>query len=323
MLVNCVAYQDGKKLGDISIDDISEYVAKPDCFVWVALSEPGPGELAFMQKEFGLHELAVEDASKANQRPKVEEYGESLFLVMHVIEPGANGEMNPGEVDVFVGKNYILSVRNRVKQGFAAVRARCEAEPALLKHGSGFVLYALMDNVVDRYFPILDALENELEQIEERIFQKSASARLIIEELYSLKRRLMVIQHATAPLLEATAKLHGGRVPHICSGLQDYYRDIYDHLTRIVRATEARREMVTTAIQVNIAMISLSETEVSKRLASYAALFAVPTMFAGVYGMNFKHMPELDWIWGYPLALIIMAAADVILWRRFKRAGWL
>ncbi|TAK91556.1 MAG: magnesium/cobalt transporter CorA [Burkholderiaceae bacterium] len=323
MLINCVAYQDGKKLADITVDDISEYVAMPDCFVWVALSDPGPGELAMLQKEFGLHELAVEDASKANQRPKVEEYGESLFLVMHVIETDADGEMQQGEVDVFVGKNYVLSIRTGAKRGFAAVRARCEAEPALLKHGSGFVMYALMDNVVDRYFPILDTLENELERIEEHIFQKSASARLIIEDLYTIKRRLMVIQHAAAPLLEATSRLYGGRVPPVCAGLQDYYRDVYDHLSRIVRGVEARREMVTTAIQVNIALISLSETEVSKRLASYAALFAVPTMIAGIYGMNFHHMPELDWDWGYPLSLLAMVGADVFLWWRFKKARWL
>jgi magnesium transporter len=323
VLINCVAYEEGRKLADVPIEDISEYVARPECFVWVALKDPGPGELAQMQHEFSLHELAVEDARHGHQRPKIEEYGDSLFAVLHTIEVDDNGEPSIGEVDIFAGRNYVLSVRNRTQQGFQDVRARCEREPHLLKHGSGFVLYALMDSVVDRYFPFVDALEAELERVEERIFEKTSSARLIIEELYTLKRRLMIVQHAAAPLLEGVSKLYGGRTPGVCVGMQDYYRDVYDHLQRIVRGVEGRREMVTTAIQVNLAMITLSENEVTKRLASYAALFAVPTMIAGIYGMNFQHMPELQWMIGYPLALLSMVIADGLLWWRFKKVGWL
>jgi magnesium transporter len=322
VLINCVAYEEGRKLADVAIEDVSEYVARPECFVWVALKDPGPGELAQMQHEFSLHELAVEDARHGHQRPKIEEYGDSLFAVLHTIEVD-DGEPSIGEVDIFAGRNYVLSVRNRTQQGFQDVRARCEREPHLLKHGSGFVLYALLDSVVDRYFPFVDALEAELERVEERIFEKTSSARLIIEELYTLKRRLMIVQHAAAPLLEGVSKLYGGRTPGVCVGMQDYYRDVYDHLQRIVRGVEGRREMVTTAIQVNLAMITLSENEVTKRLASYAALFAVPTMIAGIYGMNFQHMPELQWMIGYPLALLSMVIADGLLWWRFKKVGWL
>jgi magnesium transporter len=267
-------------------------------------------------------ELAVEDARHGHQRPKIE-YGDSLFAVLHTIEVDEKGEPSIGEVDIFAGRNYVLSVRNRMEQGFQDVRARCEREPHLLKLGSGFVLYALMDSVVDRYFPVVDALEAELERVEERIFERSSSARLIIEELYTLKRRLMIVQHAAAPLLEGVSKLYGGRTPGVCVGMQDYYRDVYDHLQRIVRRVEGQREMVTTAIQVNLAMITLSENEVTKRLASYAALFAIPTMIAGIYGMNFQHMPELKWAIGYPLALLSMVVADALLWLRFKQAGWL
>src|SRR4030081_2972756 len=160
MLANCSAYQDGRKIADIKPDQIHEYVHRPECFVWVALVDPGPGELAAMQHEFDLHELAVEDARHGHQRPKIEEYGDSLFVVMHTVE-AKDGELHVGEVDVFVGPNYILSVRHRTTKGFAEVRARCEREPELLKEGSAFVLYALMDAIVDRYFPVLDALEAE------------------------------------------------------------------------------------------------------------------------------------------------------------------
>ncbi len=321
MLVNCVAYQDGKKLADITIADISEYVVRPECFVWVALKDPDAAELAEMQSEFGLHELAVEDSRHGHQRPKIEEFGNSLFAVLHNPEL-AQDELNVGEVDIFIGPNYILSVRNNVEQGFAAVRERCEREPELLKHGSGFVFYALIDAVVDRYFPVLDKLEVELEQIEERIFS-STTQRANIEALYALKRKLMKLQYAVVPLLEGVGKLYGGRVPQVCIGLSEYYRDISDHLIRIQQSITSLREMVITAISVNLSMITLHENQTTKQLAAYAALIAVPTLIAGVYGMNFQHMPELKWLFGYPMALALMLGIDMYLHRRFRKAGWL
>ena len=321
MLINCVAYQDGRKLADITIADISEYVVRPECFVWVALKDPDAAELAEMQSEFGLHELAVEDARHGHQRPKIEEFGNSLFAVLHNPEL-AEDELRVGEVDIFVGPNYILSVRNNVQQGFVAVRERCEREPELLKHGSGFVFYALIDAVVDRYFPVLDKLEVELEQIEERIFS-STTQRANIEALYALKRKLMKLQYAVVPLLEGVGKLYGGRVPQVCIGLSEYYRDISDHLIRIQQSITSLREMVITAISVNLSMITLQENQTTKQLAAYAALIAVPTLIAGVYGMNFEHMPELKWLFGYPIALALMLGIDMYLHRRFRKAGWL
>ncbi len=321
MLANCAAYQEGRKLADIKPDEIHEYVHRPECFVWVALVDPGPGELSVMQHEFDLHELAVEDARHGHQRPKIEEYGDSLFAVMHTVEL-KDGELHVGEVDVFVGPNYVLTVRNRTSKGFAEVRARCEREPHLLKEGSAFVLYVLMDTIVDRYFPKLDALETELEAIEERMFA-NASGRTNVEELYGLKQKLMVLKHAIAPLLEATSKLFGGRVPSICSSTQEYFRDVYDHLVRLNQSIDSQRDMVVTAMSVNLALITTSENETTKRLAAYAALVAIPTMIAGIYGMNFKHMPELESVWGYPLALTVMVIIDVYLFWRFRRARWL
>jgi magnesium transporter len=321
VLINCVAYQDGRRLADIPVDQIHLFVNEPDCFVWVALADPEPAELEVMQKEFGLHELAVEDARHGHQRPKIEEYGESLFVVLQMIEP-ADRDLNVGEVAIFVGKNYVLSVRSRAKRGFTDVRERCEKEPELLRHGPGYVLYALMDAVVDRYFPILDAVETELENVEERIFANQTT-RVNVEDLYDLKRRLMILKHAAEPLLDATARLFGGRVPQLCAGLHDYFRDVYDHLLRLNQSIDSERDMITTAISVNLSLITIQENEVVKRLAAYGALVAVPTMIVGVYGMNFDHMPELRWEYGYFAVVGIMALIDAYLFYRFRKAKWL
>ena len=321
MLINCAAYQDGSKLADIRIEDIRGYLGMPGCFVWVALKDVVPEELAEMQRQFGLHELAVEDASHGHQRPKLEEYGDSLFAVVHTVEP-AGDELNVGELSIFAGPNYVLSVRNHTEQGFTTVRYRTEREPHLLKLGSGFVMYALIDTVVDRYFPVLESLEDELERLEERMFA-SAPSRESVEALYGLKQKLTTLKHAAGPLQETTGKLYGGRVPAICAGTQDYFRDVYDHLSRINQSIDSLRDMLTTAISVNLSLITLQENETVKRLASYAALVAVPTMIAGVYGMNFDHMPELTWAWGYPFALGLMVVLDGYLFYRFRKARWL
>jgi magnesium transporter len=321
MLVNCVAYRDGRKLADIGIDEISKYVSQPDTLVWVALAEASDAELAAMQREFGLHELAVEDAQSGHQRPKVEEYGDSLFVVLQTVEAEGR-ELRIGELDVFVGPNYVLSIRSRTRRGFGDVRARCEREPELLKHGAGFVLYALMDSVVDRYFPVLDRLETELEGLEEQMFA-GGLARRSLQELYGLKQRLMTLKHAAGPLLDAVGRLYGGRVPRVCMGTQEYYRDIFDHLQRINQSIESSREMIATATSVSLSLITLQENEFTKRLAGVAALVAVPTMIAGIYGMNFKHMPELSWTFGYPFALGLMAAIDGYLFYRLRKAGWI
>jgi len=321
MLVNCVAYQSGVRLGDIPPEDISDYVQRPDCFVWVAVRDPLPAELDALQEEFSLHELAVEDARHGHQRPKIEEYGKSLFVVLPIMEMNGS-ELQIGELMVFAGENYILSIRQHAEHGFTDVRRRAEAEPELLRHGSAYVLYALMDTVVDRYFPVVDALDDEIVAIEKNVFADVPS-RATIEAMYALKQKLLAVKHAAGPLLEATGKLYGGRVPQICAGLQDYFRDVNDHLLRLNQSIDNLRDTVTTVTSVNLALITLQESEVTKRLAAYAALVAVPTMVAGLYGMNFKNMPELSWPYGYPLALLIMLVIDAYLFYRFRKAKWL
>lgn len=321
MLINYAVYQEGTKLRNVPTAEISNYVSQSDCFVWVALHDAEPVELEEMQREFDLHALAVEDAHHGRQRPKIEEYGESLFTVMHLLEM-VDGELQVGELDVFSGKNYVLSVRNRSQQDFLGVRNRCEHEPHLLTQGAGFVLYALMDAVVDRYFPIAEVLESELEIIEEKIFTKGA-AQSNVERLYELKRKAMVFRHAVAPLMEAVAKLHGTRTPLICANTQEYFRDVYDHLARINTSIDAIRDTISIAIQVNLSMVAIAESEVNKRLAAWAGIFAVATAFAGIWGMNFHVMPELQWKYGYPAALLLIISICVVLYIRFKQVGWL
>ena len=322
MLINCVAYQEGKKLSDIPVEAISDYLALPKCFVWVALADPQPDELATMQEEFGLHELAVEDALRGNQRPKIEEYGDSLFAVVRMVELNGD-ELTVGELDVFVGRNYVLSARNNATEGFLGVRARAEREPHLLQKGSSFVLYALMDAVVDRYFPVVDMLESELEKIEDRIFTAGSQSRDNIERLYELKRKAMVLRHAVAPLVDQVGKLYGGRVPPGFDDTQEYFRDVHDHLYRIQATLDGIRDTIATAIQVHLSMVAIEAGDVNKRLAAWAAIFAVMTAFAGIWGMNFDAMPELKWRYGYPAAILAMASVSGYLYYRFKRSGWL
>jgi magnesium transporter len=326
MLINCVAYQEGRKLSDIKLDEIHAYVARPDCFVWVALRDPTDAELAMMQEQFRLHELAVEDAGHQHEtvaRPKVEEYGDTLFVVMNTVELLPTDEIKLGEMAVFVGRNYVLSVRRRAERGFREVRENAERHPELLRRGPGFVLYALMDAVVDRNFPVLEAIEMELELVEERLFTPGASPRENIESLYYVKQQLTTLKHSAGPLLENASKLFGGRVPPACAGLGEYFRDVYDHLVRINQSIDAARDTVGTAIQVALAMVATRQGEITRMLAAYAGLVAVPTMIAGIYGMNFEHMPELEWTFGYPMVIGVIVAIDAFLFHRFRKAGWL
>jgi len=308
MLINCAVYQEGQKLSDIPVEDISNWLAKPGCLTWVALRDASLVEMTQMQEEFDLHPLAIEDATHGHQRPKIEEYGDTVFVVMHLLEVHQD-EIKVSEVAIFVGPNFVLSVRNGSKQDFLGVRERCEREPELLKLGSGFVSYALMDAVVDRYFPLVEALESDLEDVEAQIFERG-SARWNIERLYALKHRSSMLRHAVVPLLEVVGKLHGGR-------------DVHDHLARINSALDTIRDTITTAIQVNLSLVTIEESEVTKRLAAWAAIFAVSTALAGIWGMNFEFMPEIKWKYGYPMALGIIGSIAGILYWRFRRQGWL
>jgi len=321
-VVNCVAYDaDGHKVSSVEVDDISEVLKAPDHFVWIGLHEPSEELVRRIQAEFGLHDLAVEDALRAHQRPKIEEYGHSLFVVLRTVQLEGDA-IAFGETHIFLGPQFVLSLRHGASLPYTEVRTRCEASPQLLRKGPGFVLYALMDFVVDHYFPVVDALEEKLGSLEERIFGGGFN-RETTEEIYGLKRDLVALKRAVSPLVEVCNRLVRFDVALIPEDTRLYFRDVYDHVIRINETVDNLRELLTTALEANLSLISVGQNEVTKKLAAWAAVLAVPTMIAGVYGMNFEFMPELHWAYGYPLVMGTMVGLCGLLYWRFKRAGWL
>jgi len=322
-VVASVAYANGRRLGDVPIPDISEVLEQPGRFVWIGLHDPDDEVLKEVQQEFSLHDLAIEDAARAHQRPKLERYGDSLFVVLrtaHLDRP--TGAIEFGETHLFVGANYVVSIRHGASLPYVEVRARCEASPDLLAKGPVFVLYALMDFIVDQYFPLVDSFEDRLEELEDDIFQQTLT-RQTTERIYQLKRNLLEVKRAVAPLVDMCNRLVRTDSALIPEDARVYFRDVYDHTIRINEMIDTLRELLTTALEANLSLISVSQNEAMKRLAGWAAIIAVPTMIAGIYGMNFKFMPELDWVLGYPVAMGTMLAACGFLYYRFKRSGWL
>jgi magnesium transporter len=322
-VVNSVAYAGGLRIGEVAIPDISEVLKQPGRFVWIGLHEPDAEALSEVQKEFSLHDLAVEDAARAHQRPKLERYGDSIFVVLRTAHlDSATGEIDYGETHLFVGPNYIVSVRHGGSLPYVEVRSRCEANPDLLAKGPGFVLYSLMDFIVDQYFPLVGAFEDKLAALEDNIFKQTLT-RETTERIYQLKRDLLEVKRAVAPLVDMCNRLMRADVTVIPEDARVYFRDVYDHAIRINEMVDTLRELLTTALEANLSLISVSQNEDMKRLAGWAAIIAVPTMIAGIYGMNFKFMPELDWFLGYPLTMTVMVGACAFLYYRFKRSGWL
>jgi len=321
-VVNCVAYSNGQRVGDVEVPDISEVLKQPDRFVWIGLHEPGGELLREIQEEFGLHELAIEDALRAHQRPKCEQYGDSIFVVLrtaHLSEDKSRIEF--GETHIFVGPRYVVSVRHGFPVSYAQVRVRAEASPHLLK-GPGFVLYALMDFIVDQYFPVMDALEDELDEIEDKVFSERIN-REITSQMYELKRKLLEFKKAVSPLVDICSRIMRFDQEIISDDAQPYFRDVYDHLARINERVDTTRELLNSVLEANLALVSVAQSEATKKLAAWAAIIAVPTMMAGIYGMNFEFMPELRWRYGYPLVLLFTVGTCFFLYTRFKRAGWL
>ena len=322
-VVNSAAYAGGLRVGEVAIPDISEVLKQPNRFVWIGLHEPDAELLAEVQQEFSLHDLAVEDAALAHQRPKLERYGESLFVVLRTAHlDRATGEIEFGETHLFVGSNYVVSVRHGPSLPYVEVRSRCEANPDLLARGPSFVLYSLMDFIVDQYFPLVDALEDKLEALEDNIFRQTLT-RETTERIYQLKRMLLEVKRGVAPLVDMCNRLMRADTTLISEEVRPYFRDVYDHAIRINEMIDMLRELLTTALEANLSLVAVSQNDAMKRLAGWAAIIAVPTMIAGIYGMNFKFMPELDWFLGYPMAMALMLGACGFLYYKFKRSGWL
>ncbi|MBI1727979.1 MAG: magnesium/cobalt transporter CorA [Candidatus Rokubacteria bacterium] len=322
-LVNSVAYAEGRRVGDIAIPDISEVLKRPDVFVWVGLHDPSPDLLQEIQKEFGLHDLAVEDAQLAHQRPKLEQYGDSIFVVLRpAILTADQQRIELGETHLFVGPRYVVSIRHGETPGYAAVRTRCESTPALLAKGPGFVLYAVMDSVVDHYFPVLDTLEDQLESLEDEIFGETFD-RKTVQRIYDLKRNLVEIKRAVSPLVDVCNRIVRFDMPLVHEDTRPYFRDVYDHAIRIYEHVDTLRELLTGALEAHLSLTAVSQNDAMKKLAAWAAIIGVPTMVAGVYGMNFKFMPELEWHYGYPVVMAGLLATCAYLYYRFKRSSWL
>jgi magnesium transporter len=322
-VVNCVAYVNGYRSGELTLDDLATAVTRERCFVWLGLYEPSEEVLARVQRQFGLHDLAVEDAHHAHQRPKLELYGETLFVVLRTGQfIGETRHIEFGETHVFVGPRFVVSVRHGSLRSHADLRSRCEMTPRLLAKGPGYVLYALMDFIVDQYLPIVEALDEELQRLEGEIFEGSFS-RETTSRIYELKRDVIAVKRAVSPLTEVSGRLMRLESDLIPEDTRPYFRDVLDHVVRLNEMVDDTRELLTTALEANLSLISVSQNESTKRLAAWAAIIAVPTMIAGVYGMNFANMPELAWRFGYPVSLISMILACGGLWIGFKRSGWL
>ncbi|HEX5693538.1 MAG TPA: magnesium and cobalt transport protein CorA, partial [Arenimonas sp.] len=298
-VVNCVRYaRDGKRC-DISLDAISDALAVDDgSFLWVGLYEPDEALLDKLQEEFGLHDLAIEDAHHAHQRPKIEAYGSSLFIAVHTAQV-LEGKVSFGETHLFVGPRFLVTVRHGTSLSYNTVRARVEREPELLALGPSYGLYAVLDFIVDNYLPIVDEFSEQLNALEQDIFAESFS-RDTVRKLYDLKRRVTTLRMAVAPMQDITGQLTRVHSQLVGEEMRLYFRDIYDHTLRVNEATDTLREMLTAAMSVNLALVTVSQGEVVKRLAGWAALLAGPTLVASWYGMNFPHMPEFATRFGYP-----------------------
>ncbi len=322
MLVNCVAYEKGRRSCDLQLSEVRDWLEHHAGFVWVALRDPDEDEIARAKAAFQLPDDAIDEARRLSQRPIVAEYDDDIvFAVLKLVEYSEQ-ELKVGELDVFVGPRFVLTMRTRSEQGFLGVRQRLEHEPELLNLGPGIVLYAVLENVTERFFPVIDKLEQELDDIEPLIFGLNTQ-RKALEQLYALKQRVTEMRHAVAPLYDAAGKLHGGRVPRVVAGMSDYFRDVYDYMFRAMRALEGLRDSIGTAMTVNLSMVTMEQTDISKRLAAWAAIFAAVTALAGIWGMNFDLMPELKEPWGYPAALGLMVGTAAFLAWRFRKSGWL
>jgi magnesium transporter len=321
-IINCAAYSNGRRIADVALAEVHNVLREENRFVWIGLHEPSEAVLAKVQSEFALHDLAVEDARKAHQRPKVEMYGDSLFVVLRTAQMRSDHHIEFGETHFFVGPNFIVTIRHGASIPYTEVRTRCENMPQLLGKGQGFALYALMDFIVDQYFPVVDEMEQALWAIEEKVFKEKPS-RETTEQIYQLKRELLEVKRAVAPLIEICNRLMRFDIKCISEETRPYFRDVYDHVVRINEMVENTRELLSTAMEANFSLISISQNDVSKKFAGWAAIIALPTMIAGFYGMNFKFMPEAEWEYGFYSVILFTIAACALLYFFFKRSGWL
>ena len=332
MIVDCAIYRDGHRTegpGDLS-DALDAARASGDAFVWIGLHEPTEREFDLVTEEFGLHELAVEDALKAHQRPKLEVYDDSLFAVLKPVTYETDSDtVSSGELMIFLGDCFVVTVRHGEASPLTSVRGRLEKEPEMMRLGPTAVLYAIADATVDHYLEVATELQTDLEELEAEVFSPNGGgSRHIASRIYTFKRQILEFRRATGPLSPPVSRLAGSgavgpAVPFVDDRAHPFFRDVNDHLTRVNESVEALDRLVSDVLSAHLAQMSVRQNDDMRKISSWAAMAAVPTMIAGIYGMNFEHMPELHWVWAYPAVVALMAVLEVLLFRLFKQRGWL
>jgi magnesium transporter len=323
VIVDCAIYENGvRRDGRVELAHAYDERHEPGKFVWIGLYEPTEEEFDSLRREFELHPLAVEDAIHAHQRPKVEVYEEMVFLVLKTaryVDPSEVIEL--GEVLVFLGEDFLITVRHGEASSLAPVREDLDARPGRLRHGPSAALHAILDFIVDDYQPALEGLETDIDEVEEQLF--SGGRVNPAERIYRLQREVLSFRKATAPLVEPIDKLARGHYMQIHPEVRDYFRDVNDHLMRVRDQLDAMRDLLSSSLQANLAQVAVRQNEDVRRISAWVAIIAVPTAIAGIYGMNFEDMPELRWGLGYPASLLLMLVICVALYRYFRRVGWL
>ena len=323
MIVDCAIYEEWQRRdGRVDLEHAYDVRHEPGKFVWIGLYEPTEEEFASLRREFNLHELAVEDAIHAHQRPKLEVYEHMVFLVLKTaryVDPTEVIEL--GELLVFLGDDYIITVRHGEASSLTPVRESLEDDPEHLRRGPGAVLHAILDRVVDDYAPAIQGLETDIDEVEDELFsgQRTNPA----ERIYRLQREVLQFRKATAPLVEPMERLAEGRYSQIHPEIREYFRDVNDHLIRTRDQLDAMRDLLAGSLQANLAQVAVRQNDDVRRISAWVAIIAVPTAIAGIYGMNFEHMPELRWELGYPGVVFVMLAICSMLYRYFRRSGWL
>lgn len=323
MIVDCAHYRDGVRQheGQLPLDVAASCVAGDGDFVWLGLFEPTVDELRDVGERFNLHELALEDAYRAHQRPKLEDYDNSYFVVLRPARYDDNEEeVEFGEIMLFLSRTYVIAVRHGAASELTGVRKNLEEHPELLEFGPAAAVWAIVDKVVDDYQPVVDGIDNDITEVETEIFSERADS---TERIYFLKREVIEFHHATAPLLSPLEALEHGAFPNMDEQLRRYFRDVADHARRVDEQVTAQRDLLTSILEANLALLGVKQNEVVRAISAYAAIIAVPTFLASIWGMNFTHMPELDERWGYWVALGLMAVAVIVLVTFFKRIRWL
>jgi magnesium transporter len=320
-VVAASVYAKGTRIADIEVDDAGKWQKKAGHVVWIGLFQPGHDLLDRIQRQLNLHPLAIEDAEKAHQYPKIEEYGDALFIVARTAQM-VSGKIAFGETHLFIGRGYVVSVRHGASASYSTVRQHCESCPKMLSNGEDYILYKILDFIVDNYTPVVEAVRKEVEALEDRVLREKISTKQV-QRLYALRRELLKLRNAVVPLVDICRRLEHAELLPIDAEMRSHFRDVTDHIQRVQEGIDSLREVLAFAFEASLMMGQAQQSAVTRKLAAWAAILAVPTAVAGIYGMNFEHMPELRWEYGYFGVVAVIVALCAFLYYRFRHNGWL